>query len=170
MACQAGLLEEARHAHGRSRGGSGHIRNGFLTGAPSRPNRRALVRALQGPRRDLVFVIEETEAAQAAVVQYRGIVSRMAGRAEFGRLMIGDREANATSWRKLATSGWSTSADPGGLRELYLECFGHRMWSALAVYDGGGSRGRSRPTVIFTGQVLVEGMAFTDGFGAMCMR
>ena len=90
---------------------------------------------------DFVFVIEETEALHRPVGQVSLYhIDWAAGRAEFGRLMIGDPEARGLGLAKLATDrlvGEATGA--WGLGEVYLECV-ESNFAALAVYRACGFR------------------------------
>jgi diamine N-acetyltransferase len=73
---------------------------------------------------DFVFVIEETETLKRPVGQlslYR--IEWNTGRAEFGRLLIGDPEAKGLGLAQLATACLTDEAlDRWGLRELRCEC------------------------------------------------
>jgi diamine N-acetyltransferase len=90
---------------------------------------------------DFVFVIEETETLERPVGQAAMYhVDWSAGRAEFGRLMIGDPDANRLGLARLATSRLVAEAHgPWNLREVYLECFADNQ-RAIAVYDACGFR------------------------------
>jgi diamine N-acetyltransferase len=73
---------------------------------------------------DFVFVIEETETLKRPVGQlslYR--IEWDAGRAEFGRLLIGDADARGLGLAQLATACLTDEAlARWGLREIRCEC------------------------------------------------
>ena len=88
---------------------------------------------------DFVFVIEETDVLRRPVGQvslYR--VDWPGGRAEYGRLMIGEEEARGLGLARRVTQILIDHAfGPMGLRELYLECLSDND-RALAVYADTG--------------------------------
>lgn len=90
---------------------------------------------------DFVFVIEETAALRRAVGQVSLYdIDWAAGRAEFGRLMIGDREAGGLGLAKLATGRLVAQAlEAWGLAEVHLECAADND-AAVAVYRACGFR------------------------------
>lgn len=73
---------------------------------------------------DFVFVIEEIESLKRPVGQlslYQ--VDWATGRAEFGRLLMGDPEARGLGLARLATATLIDEAFAGwGLQEVYCEC------------------------------------------------
>ncbi len=85
---------------------------------------------------DFVFVIEETRVLRRPIGQaslYH--VDFGAGRAEFGRLMIGDPAARGRGFGAVATKGLVAMAlDQWRLREVYLEvkAANHR---AIGIYE-----------------------------------
>jgi len=88
---------------------------------------------------DFVFIIEETETLRRPVGQaslYH--IDWTAGRAEFGRLMIGDDEARGQGLARLATARLVDEALTGwNLREVRLQCVPTNA-RALAVYAACG--------------------------------
>lgn len=84
---------------------------------------------------DFVFVIEETQTLNRAVGQVSLYhIDRAAGRAEFGRLMIGDEGARGLGLATLATARLVDEAlTVWGLREVYLECVRDNM-RAIGLY------------------------------------
>jgi diamine N-acetyltransferase len=73
---------------------------------------------------DFVFVIEELESLKRPVGQLSLYdIDWAAGRAEFGRLLIGDPEAHGLKLAQLATTGLTDEALAGwGLREIMVYC------------------------------------------------
>ena len=101
-----------------------HIREWFFDSRVIAPEQhQAWYEKYLGRDDDFVFVIEETQALQRPVGQaalYH--IDWAAGRAEFGRLMIGDSEA---AGRGLAHAATALLVDEAltslGMREVYLE-------------------------------------------------
>jgi len=92
-----------------------------------------------------VFVIEETDTLKRPVGQVSLYnIDWAAGRAEFGRLTIGDAEANGQGLARLATS---RLVDEGlttwGLNRIHLEVLPTNL-PALAVYEACGFRESER--------------------------
>lgn len=85
---------------------------------------------------DFVFIIEETRPVRRPIGQvslYR--IDREAKRAEFGRLMIGEADAQGKGLAKQATQLLLEVAfDEFGLNEVYLEVFKHNT-KAIAIYQ-----------------------------------
>lgn len=100
---------------------------------------------------DFVFVIEETETLRRPVGQVSIYnVDWERRRAEFGRLMIGDREASGNGLARLATERLVNEAlGPWGLAEVYLEVLSNNA-PALAIYRKCGfvESGRKGDTVM----------------------
>ena len=73
---------------------------------------------------DFVFVIEETEVLKRPVGQVSLYhIEWTTGRAEFGRLLMGDPEAKGLGLAKLATSRLVDEAlERWGLRDIRVEC------------------------------------------------
>ena len=88
---------------------------------------------------DFVFVIEETATLDRPVGQVSLYhIDWTNGRAEFGRLMIGDREARGLGLARLATSRLVDEAlTRWGLHEIGLECIATNA-RALALYEACG--------------------------------
>ena len=119
-----------------------HIRRWFLTSDLISPEQhRAWFERYKDRDDDFVFVIEETETLNRAVGQVSLYhIDWAAGRAQFGRLMIGDGHARGLGLAKLATACLVGEAlTTWGLREVYLECLASNV-PALAVYDACGFR------------------------------
>ena len=101
-----------------------HIREWFLHSAVvSASQHEAWFRAYLERDDDFVFVIEETETLQRPVGQVSLYhVDAALGRAEFGRLLIGDPAARGLGLAKLATEVVVAQAFAAcGLDEVYLE-------------------------------------------------
>jgi RimJ/RimL family protein N-acetyltransferase len=136
------LLEEADLPMTLAWRNQDHIRRWFLTSDLISPEQHgAWFEQYKDRDDDFVFVIEETETLKRPVGQvslYR--IDWAAGRAEFGRLMIGEIEASGCGLARLATARLVDEAlTVWGLRELYLECHASNV-PALAVYDACGFR------------------------------
>jgi RimJ/RimL family protein N-acetyltransferase len=88
---------------------------------------------------DFVFVIEETDEFKRPVGQLSLYdIDWATGRAEFGRLLIGDPEARGLGVAQLATALLVDEALEGwGLREIHLECRSTNA-RAIAVYAACG--------------------------------
>jgi diamine N-acetyltransferase len=123
-----------------------HIRRWFFSTDVIAPEQhRGWFARYQERDDDFVFVIEETQTLQRPVGQtalYH--VDWSAGRAEFGRLMIGDPAASGIGLARLATSRLLAEAHgPLNLREVYLECRTDNA-RAIAVYTACGFHEDSR--------------------------
>ena len=136
------LLEEANLPMTLAWRNQDHIRQWFLhSDVITLEQHAAWFRGYRDRDDDFVFVIEETESLKRPVGQvalYR--VDGAAGRAEFGRLLIGDPEASGRGLAREATAclvaeGFSR----WGLREIYLEVKGDNA-PAIAVYERCGFR------------------------------
>ncbi len=117
-----------------------HIRKWFFFSDVISPDQhRAWFEQYQDRDDDFVFVIEETETLDRPVGQVSIYnIDRVAGRAEYGRLMIGDPDAGGLGLARLATSRLVDEAlGPWGLREVYLEVFDTNA-AAIAVYRACG--------------------------------
>jgi len=117
-----------------------HIRHWFLNSDVITPGQhQSWFRAYADKDDDFVFVIEEIELLRRPIGQlalYR--IDRTAGRAEFGRLMIGDAEAAGKGLAREATARLVEEAlGPWRLSEVYLEvrAENHR---AIAIYNACG--------------------------------
>ena len=134
------LLQEADLPMTRDWRNQDHIRRWFLRSDIITPEQHERWwQAYRDRDDDFVFVIEETETLLRPVGQVSIYnIDRTAGRAEFGRLMIGERDANGLGLARLATAALVESAlTTWGLREIYLECLEDNR-AALAVYDACG--------------------------------
>jgi len=134
------LLEERDLALTRAWRNQDEIRRWFLTSDPiTAEQHQEWFRRYLERDDDFVFVIEETEVLRCAVGQASVYhVDWSKGRAEFGRLMIGEEQARGRGLAREATRRLIDEAfGPWGLRELHLECLreNHR---ALAVYTDCG--------------------------------
>lgn len=134
------LLEEADLPMTLSWRNQDHIRMWFLHSDVVTPAQHAAwFRAYQERDDDFMFVIEETDALRRPVGQVSLYhVDKVAGRAEFGRLMIGDAEA---AGRGLAREATATLVDEAlnrwQLSEVYLEVKDTNA-PAIAIYRGCG--------------------------------
>ena len=123
-----------------------HIRQWFLHSDVITPEQhRAWWERYQDRDDDFVFVMEETETLKRPVGQVSLYnIDWAAGGAEFGRLMIGDAEANGQGLARLATS---RLVDEGlttwGLNRIHLEVLPTNL-PALAVYAACGFRESGR--------------------------
>lgn len=136
------LLEEADLPMTLAWRNQDHIRQWFSSSDLVSPEQhRAWFERYKDREDDFVFVIEETETLNRPVGQVSLYhVDWSAGCAEFGRLMIGDRNAQGLGLAKLATACLVDDAlTTWGLREVYLECLASNV-PALAVYDACGFR------------------------------
>jgi len=130
------LLEERDLAFTRAWRNQDHIRRWFLMSDPITAEQHLTWFGLYRDRDDdFVFVIEETDVLRRPVGQVSLYhVDWLSGRAEFGRLMIGEKKARGIGLaRRVTTLLIDYAFGPMGLREVYLECLddNHR---ALAVY------------------------------------
>ena len=119
------LLEEADLPLTLAWRNQDHIRRWFFSTDVIQPDQhRRWFEQYRDRDDDFVFVVEETEALHRPVGQvslYR--IDWAAGRAEFGRLLIGDREALALGLARLATAALCDEAlTRWGLREIIVEC------------------------------------------------
>jgi diamine N-acetyltransferase len=134
------LLEEGDLALTRVWRNQDHIRRWFLTSDPITPEQhQEWFLRYRDRDDDFVFVIEETEVLKRPVGQVSLYhVDWLRGRAEYGRLIIGEQKARGRGLaRRVTTLLVDHAFGPLGLRELYLECLSenHR---ALAVYSDTG--------------------------------
>ena len=130
------LLEESDLPQTLAWRNQDHIRKWFFHSDVITPEQhRAWWERYQEKDDDFVFVIEETEVLKRPVGQvslYR--IDWAAGRAEFGRLMIGDAEAAGLGLARMATRCVIDYAFSGlALRELYLEVTSGNL-RAISVY------------------------------------
>lgn len=117
-----------------------HIRRWFLTSEVIHPEQHRQWFAKYRERDDdFVFVIEETERWKRPVGQASIYgIDWTAGRAEFGRLMIGDAEAAGQGLAGRATAMLVALAfETWGLRELVLEVKAENE-RAASVYRSNG--------------------------------
>jgi RimJ/RimL family protein N-acetyltransferase len=117
-----------------------HIRRWFLNPEPITPEQhRAWYEKYRERDDDFVFIIEEAEGDCRPVGQvslYR--IDWAGGRAEFGRLMIGERDAAGKGLAKAATELLVSHAlELLGLGEVYLEVRADNA-PALAIYRACG--------------------------------
>ena len=136
------LLQDADLPMTRDWRNQDHIRKWFLHSDVITPGQHE--RWWQAYRErddDFVFVIEETEALRRPVGQVSIYnIDQSAARAEFGRLMIGEREANGLGLAREATALLVEHALANwALREIYLEVLENNR-PALAVYAACGFR------------------------------
>jgi RimJ/RimL family protein N-acetyltransferase len=96
---------------------------------------------------DFVFIIEEIEVLKRPVGQLAIYhVDRAAGRAEFGRLMIGIDEARGLGLARLATTALVDHAlTAWSFQEVYLEVRADN-WPAIRVYHAAGFTESARHT------------------------
>jgi diamine N-acetyltransferase len=119
-----------------------HIRRWFLSSAVISPEQHAAWFATYRERDDdFMFVIEETEALRRPVGQVSLYhVDRVAGRAEYGRLLIGDAVATGQGLAREATALLvAEGLSRWGLREIYLNVKTDNA-AAIAIYDKCGFR------------------------------
>ncbi len=117
-----------------------HIRQWFFHSDVITPEQhRAWWECYKDRDDDFVFVIEETETLKRPVGQVSLYnIDWALGRAQFGRLMIGDADARGKGLARLATARLVDEAlGPWGLSEVYLEVLAANG-SALAVYAACG--------------------------------
>lgn len=117
-----------------------HIRRWFFNPEPITPKQHAAWFQSYGVRDDdFVFVIEETRDLMRPVGQVSLYnVDWLSGRAEYGRLMMGDPAASGRGLARAATAlllGWALG--PLQLREVYLEVMADNA-PAIAVYRACG--------------------------------
>lgn len=123
-----------------------HIRKWFLTTAVITPEQHQNWFARNQQRDDdFVFVIEEREALRRPVGQVAIYnIDWAAGRAEFGRLMLGDPAAAGQGIAKDATQLIVDEALASwGLREIYLQVIETNV-RAIAIYRACGFSETSR--------------------------
>lgn len=130
------LLEEADLPMTLAWRNQDHIRRWFLHSDVVTPDQHAAwFRAYQNRDDDFVFVIEETQSLLRPVGQaslYH--IDRAAGRAELGRLMIGDAAAAGQGLAREATSCLVSAAfGIWGVETVYLEVKDTNA-AALAIY------------------------------------
>jgi RimJ/RimL family protein N-acetyltransferase len=119
-----------------------HIRKWFFYSDPLSPEQhQAWFEQYRERDDDFVFVIEETRTLCRPVGQVSLYhIDWLAGRAEFGRLMIGDPAATRQGLACLATGlAVNEAFEAMDLREVYLELRGDNA-SALALYEASGFR------------------------------
>jgi len=128
-----------------------HIRRWFFHSDPIEAEQHeAWFRRYSEKDDDFVFVIEETRELRRPVGQVSIYdVDWAAGRAEYGRLMIGDPAAAGRGIAREATAvvlDWALG--PLGLREVYLEVMADNA-PALSIYRacGFGETGREGTAV-----------------------
>ena len=117
-----------------------HIRRWFFHSAVITPEQhRAWWERYKDRDDDFVFVIEEIETLKRPVGQVSLYnINWVSGRAEFGRLMIGDEGARGKGVARLATERLVGEAlGPWGLSEVRLEVLADNG-SALAIYTACG--------------------------------
>jgi RimJ/RimL family protein N-acetyltransferase len=130
------LLEEADLPTTLAWRNQDHIRKWFLSPDVIDPARhRAWFDAYKERDDDFVFIIEETATLRRPVGQVALYhIDWDGGRAEFGRLMIGDEAARGGGLARAATSRLVDEAlTRWGLREIRLECLASNA-RALALY------------------------------------
>ncbi|MGE3342153.1 MAG: GNAT family N-acetyltransferase [Vicinamibacterales bacterium] len=131
------LLEEADLPMTLAWRNQDHIRQWFLNAdLISAEQHAAWFRAYRDRDDDFVFVIEETALLNRPVGQVSLYhVDEQAGRAEFGRLMIGDE---AAAGRGLAREATACLVNGGfvrwGLHEIYLDVKDDNA-AAIAIYE-----------------------------------
>jgi len=134
------LLEEADLPMTRAWRNQDHIRKWFFNSHLITPERhQAWWRQYQDRDDDFVFIIEDTETLKRPVGQV-ALYSIDWGvrRAEFGRLMIGDPDAQGRGLARLATSRVVDEALAAWeINEVYLEVLEANV-PALAIYRGCG--------------------------------
>jgi len=136
------LLEEADLTMTRAWRNQDHIRKWFFNSDVITPEQhRAWWRGYQDRDDDFVFVIEETETLKRPIGQAALYNIDWPGRrAEFGRLMIGEADAEGQGLAREATGKLVNEAlTAWGLKEVYLEVLPANV-PALAIYRGCGFR------------------------------
>ena len=136
------LLEEADLPMTRAWRNQDHIRKWFFNSDIITPEQhQAWWRRYQERDDDFVFIIEETETLKRPMGQVALYnIDWAAGRAEFGRLMIGEADAQGQGLARLATSTIVDEAlTAWGIKEVYLEVLPANL-PALAIYRGCGFR------------------------------
>lgn len=134
------LLEEADLPMTLAWRNQDDVRRWFLTSGVISPEQHRLwYEQYKARDDDFVFIIEESETLKRPVGQASLYdVDWVAGRAEFGRLMIGDVEARGLGLAGLATRSLVDAAlDAWNLNEVYLEVLETNAL-ALAVYRACG--------------------------------
>jgi RimJ/RimL family protein N-acetyltransferase len=130
------LLEEADLPMTRAWRNQDHIRKWFFHSDPITPEQhQAWWRRYQDRDDDFVFIIEETERLKRPVGQVAIYnVDWTARRAEFGRLMIGEAEAQGRGLARIATARVVDEAlKTWGINQVYLEVLAANA-PALAIY------------------------------------
>lgn len=136
------LLEEADLPMTRAWRNQDHIRKWFFHSDPITPEQhQAWWRRYQDRDDDFVFIIEETATLKRPVGQVAIYnVDWEARRAEFGRLMIGDADAQGRGLARIATGRVVDEAlTAWGIKEVYLEVLPANV-PALAIYSDCGFR------------------------------
>lgn len=131
------LLEEGDLAMTLAWRNQDHLRRWFLfTGVITSEQHAAWFAAYQDRDDDFMFVIEETQSLRRPVGQVALYhLDRVAGRAEFGRLLIGDAAAAGRGLAREATALLVGDAlGAWGLREIYLEVKNDNA-PAIAIYE-----------------------------------
>jgi diamine N-acetyltransferase len=134
------LLEEADLPMTRAWRNQDHIRKWFFNSDLVAPERHeAWWRQYRDRDDDFVFIIEETEALKRPVGQVALYnIDWAARRAEFGRLMIGEVDAQGRGFARLATATVVAAAlTAWDFDEVYLEVLEANL-PALAIYRGCG--------------------------------
>ena len=134
------LLEEADLAATLAWRNQDHIRKWFLNSDVITPEQhRAWWERYRQKDDDFMFVIEETETLRRPVGQVALYnIDWATGRAEYGRLMIGDSEARGLGLARLATARLVEEAiGPWQLIDVHLEVKAANE-AALAVYRATG--------------------------------
>lgn len=114
-----------------------HIRQWFFHSAIITPEQhRAWFEKYRLRDDDFVFIIEEIENLQKPVGQVALYnIDWEARRSEFGRLMIGELDAEGRGFARAATDLLvKTALDQWGLREIYLEVYAHNA-VACTIYE-----------------------------------
>lgn len=136
------LLDESDLPMTRDWRNQDHVRKWFLNSDPITPEQhRAWWERYRHRDDDFVFVIEETETLERPVGQVSIYnIDWVAGRAEFGRLLIGDVAARGRGLARLATERVVAAAlNDWGLREVYLEVRSANA-PAITIYQSCGFR------------------------------
>ncbi len=136
------LLEEADLPMTRAWRNQDHIRRWFFNSDIITPEQHhAWWRRYHERDDDFVFVIEETDTLKRPIGQVALYnIDWAAGRAEFGRLMIGEAAAQGQGLARLATSTIVDEAlTAWAINEVYLEVLPENL-PALAIYRSCGFR------------------------------